>query len=712
LTGDGEPERVNGELVSADYFTLLGLQASRGRTFLPEEDRAPSGHRIALIGNGLWQRRFGGDPALVGQTIRLNALDFTVVGIIPDGFQGLSDQAEIWLPIKMAPTIIDPDALGARDYRLFSVVSRLKPGITQPQAHAEIETIAGRLEKAYPESNTNRGARVILLHEQLLGNLQRTLWILFGAVGCVLLVACANVANLQLQQASIRSMEMAVRRALGATPRRLIQQLLTESLMLSLVGGVLGVSLAWLSVDLLIKLSPMTFPGFVNLTVDARVLGFSLLISLLTGVIFGLTPALQVSKYELTETLKTGGHNGSGGLGRNRLLSSIVILEIVMALTLLIGAGLMIRSLYRLQAVDPGFNTEKLLTMRVSLPEEDYGRDRIAAFSRQVIERFRALPGVQSVTVSSDLPLSGGGSGGPIELEGINFSSGFEETIVYRHRVTFGYFSTLGIPLIAGRDFNADDQAKSPGVAVISEAMARRYWPNESPIGKRLREDNHGVGAADPWRTIVGVVGDVKYRGLRQNLDGYPDVYFPWLQAPNKNLYLAVRSNIDSYRQVSALRNELKKLDPQLPVYGVTTMEQQMTNQTRQSRFSAWLLGAFGAIALVLAAVGIYSVMSYAVEQRRREIGIRMAFGAGQGDILKMVIVQGMRLALIGVVAGIGVALVLTRLIRQLLFGVGAIDLLTYGVIAAALIMIALLACWVPARRATRVDPMTAQRCE
>jgi putative ABC transport system permease protein len=708
LTGGAEPERVNGELVSADYFPLFRARALMGRTFLPEEDRTPDTHRVALVGYGLWQRRFAGGKALVGQTIQLSDGNYTVVGIMPEGFRGVSDEAEIWLPMMMVSSIRTADNLRQRDQRWLRAVARLKPGATLAQAQAEMDAITRRLEQAYPNENRNRGALVTPLRERFFGGLQLTLWILLGAVGCVLLVACANVANLQLQRAAGRAPEMAVRLALGATTGRLIRQLLTESLLLALIGGVLGIVLALWSLDFLIKLSPVTFPSFVKLTVDGRVLGFSLLISVLTGGISGLAPALQAARPALNETLKAGGRNASGGLGRNRLLGSIVVSEIALALTLLIGAGLMVRSLQRLQAVDPGFNSDRLLTMSVSLPAARYPRDQMAAFGQQLRERLQALPGARSVALASDLPLSGSTSAGPIELEGQPATSGVGEIRMYRHRVTPGFFSTLGIPLVKGRDFSADDHAQAPGVVIISEAMARRYWPNEDPIGKRLRETD----PEDPWLSIVGVVGEVKYRGLPQNPNADPDVYFPLSQRPVRDLNLAVRSGVDPESLVSSVRGVLQKLDPDLPAYGVTTMAQAVANRTAQSRFGAWLLGVFGALALALAAIGIYSVMAYAVEQRSREIGVRVALGARAVDVLKMVVGQGMRLALAGVALGLGAALALTQLMKRLLFGVGAADPLTYGAIALLLTLVALLACYVPARRATKVDPMVALRFE
>jgi predicted permease len=712
LTGGAEPERVNGELVSADYFPLLRARAAMGRTFLPEEDRTPDTHRVALVGYGLWQRRFGGASAPIGRTIQLNDVDYTVVGVMPEGFRGVSDDAEIWLPMMMVSSIRPASQLQRREQRWHSTVARLKPGVTLAQAQAEMDAIMRPLEQAYPNSNRSRGARVTPLNEQFFGGLQLTLWILLGAVGCVLLVACANVANLQLQRAAGRASEIAVRLALGATTPRLIRQLLTESLLLAVVGGSLGILIALWSVDFLVKLSPVTFPNFVKFTIDARVLGFSLLISVLTGALAGLAPALQAARPALNETLKAGGRGGSGGLGRNRLLSSIVVAEIALALTLLVGAGLMIRSLQRLQAVDPGFNVDRLLTMRVSLPLQQYPRERIIAFSQQLRERLQSLPGAQSVALASDLPLSGSTSAGPIELEGRHETPAGGEFRMYRHRVTPGFFSTLGISLVKGRDFTVDDHLQAPRVAIISESMARRYWPDEDPIGKRLREDSRGDPTPNPWLSIVGVVGEVKYRGLPQNPNADPDVYIPLAQAPVGNLFLAARSGVDPNSLVAAMRGVLQKLDPNLPAYEVTTMADQVNNQTTRSRFSAWLLGVFGALALALAAIGIYSVMAYAVEQRSREIGVRVALGARAVDVLKMVIGQGMRLALAGVALGLGAALALTQLMKRLLFGVGAADPLTYGAIALLLTLVALLACYVPARRATKVDPLVAIRCE
>lgn len=534
------------------------------------------------------------------------------------------------------------------------------------------------------------------------------LWILSGAVGCVLLVACANVANLLLQRAATRRKETAIRLALGATPGRLMRQLLTESLLLALIGGALGVLAAYWGADVLVAISPITFPTFVQLTPDVRVLGFSLLISVLTGVFFGLAPALQAAKPMLNEVLKDSGRGTSGGLGRSRLLGSLVVSEIALALVLLVGAGLMIRSLQRLHAVEPGFDSERLLTMRFNLPAQKYPREQIGVFNQQLRERLQALPGVQAVALSTDLPLSGNTSAGPIELEGKTAAPAGSEIRMFRHRVTPEFFATLGIPLRKGRAFTADDHAQAPGVVIISEALARRCWPGEDPLGKRLREE----GASNPWVSVVGIAADVKYRGLPNNPNVDPDVYFPLLQRPNNNLSLAVRTAAEPTNLTAAIRQELQKLDPNLPVFGVTTMAQQVARQTTQARCTTWLLSIFGAVALLLSAVGIYSVMAYAVEQRKHEVGIRLALGARVGDVLKLVLKQGMRLALLGVAVGLGAALALTQLMKGLLFGVAAVDPLTYTGIALLLTTVALLACLIPAWRATKVDPMIALRHE
>jgi predicted permease len=708
LLGGGEPDRVSGELVSWNYFSLLGVGAIRGRTFLPEDDATPDARRVAVIGAGLWQRRFGGTDDVVGQTIRLSDGNYTVVGIMPEGFRGISDLAEIWLPMMMISSVRVVGDLQIRNQRWLTTVARLKPGVSINRAQTDLDGIMTRLEQNYPGTNQNRGALVTSVHEWQFGRLKPTLWVLLGAVGFVLLITCANVANLLLQRAATRQKETAIRLALGSTTGRLLQQLLTESLLMSLAGGALGILFAVYAADFLVALSPATFPSYVKLTLDARVLGFTLLISLMTGVIFGIAPALQASRPALNEALKDSGRGTSGGLGRSRLLGALVVSEIALALVLLVGSGLMIRSLQHLQSIDPGFDSTNLLMMRFSLPTLKYTREQVGPFEHQLRERLRSLPGVKSAAISSDLPLGGTSSAGPIEIEGRTAVPPDQEIRMFRHRVSTGFFSTLGIQFLKGRDFTPDDHAKAPGVVIISDALAKRYWAGEDPINKRLKES----GSTNPWLTVIGVVSDVKYRGLPNNPNHDPDVYFPILQRPLNNLSLAVRTQSDPTSLVTAIRREFQNLDPDLPLYNVTTMEQQVAAQTTQTRFSTWLLSIFGTLALLLSAVGIYSVMAYAVEQRTHEIGIRLAMGANTRDVLILVMGQGARLALFGVGLGVSAALLLTQLIKRLLFGVAAADPLTYAGIAILLTTVVMLACWIPARRATKVDPLVALRHE
>jgi putative ABC transport system permease protein len=698
---------VSGELVSWNYFAVLGVGAIQGRTFLLEEDITPDAQRVVVIGAGLWQRRFGGAANVIGQTIRFSDGNYTVVGIMPEGFRGISDQAEIWLPMMMISSVRVVEDLQTRNQRWLSSVARLKPGVSVNRAQSEMDAIMARLEMTYPGTNQNRGALVTSLHQWQFGSLKPMLWILLGAVGCVLLITCANVANLLLQRAATRQKETAIRLALGSTTGRLLQQLLTESLLMALAGGALGTFFAIYAADFLVALSPATFPSFVKLTLDGRVLGFTLLISLLTGVLFGLAPALQASRPALHEVLKDSGRGTSGGLGRSRLLGALVVSEIALALVLLVGAGLMVRSLQHLQSVDPGFDSANLLTMRFSLSAQKYSREQIDPFSQQMRERLLSLPGVKGVSLSSDLPLHGNTSAGPIEIEGRTAIPPDQEIRMFRHRVTPGFFPTLGIQLIKGRDFTVDDQAKAPGVVIISEALARRYWPGEDPLNKRLKESG-----TNPWLTVIGVASDVKYRGLPNNPNNDPDIYFPLAQRPLNNLSLAIRAQSDPAHLLTAIRREFQKLNPDLPLYNVTTMEQQIARQTTQARFGTWLLSIFGGLALLLSAVGIYSVMAYAVEQRRHEIGIRLALGAKAGDVLTLVIGQGARLALFGITIGVSAALALTQLMKRLLFGVAAADPLTYAGIAILLTTVVLLACWLPARRAMKVDPLVALRHE
>jgi putative ABC transport system permease protein len=707
LTVANEPERLRGEWVSASYFPLLGLNMTMGRTFLPEEDRTPDTHPVVIVSHSLWQRRFNADPNLIGKSLRVNDQDYTVVGIGPAGFNGLSSNAEFWIPFIMADAGTSDKSLPLRGRRWHEVIARLKPGISMGQAQAEMDTIARRLEQAYPATNKDRGVLLIPADEEFTGEFQSTLLVLLGAVAFVLLISCTNVANLLLARAASRHKEMAIRAALGASRWRVIRQLLTESTVLAGVGGGVGLlSAAW-GVDALIALSPVTFPSFISIGMDERVLVFTLGVSVLTGIIFGLAPAVGASKTDLNESLKEGGKGSTSGPQHRRARSVLVVTEVALALVLLVGAGLMIRSLERLRAFDPGFKADNVVTARVRLPEQRYSPEKISDFSRRLIEKLEAVPSAESVSIASDVPLGGVVSAINIAVEG---GTETENVIrAYTHRVSPRFFSTLGIPLLRGRDFSPQDSAQAPKVIIISDSMARRFWPGQDPVGKRI---SRGSGEHLRWYSIIGVAGDVKHRSLVRDQDRDPDLYFPLAQEPDTGLVVSVRAAGDTASVISALRRELLSLDPTLPLYDIATMDQFLDDQMTEERFSTLLLGIFALLAIVLASVGIYGVMSYSVAERTHEFGIRLALGAGQRDVLKLVIGQGMIVVLIGISIGLGAALALTRLIATMLYSVSATDPMTFAIVSLLLATVALVACYVPARRATKVDPLVALRYE
>jgi predicted permease len=708
LTDVSEPERIDAEIVSASYFPLLGIQASVGRTFLPEEDANPDTHPVAIVSSQLWKRRFGSDPALVGKTIKLNYTDFTVVGIIQEGFTGVSGNAEIWIPMMMVSTVYSKDILNNRGSRWHSVIARLKPDVSIEQAQTEMSTIASRIEQAYPDSNKDRGVEIVGAQEAVVGDIRPMLLVLLGTVGFVLLIACANVANLQLARAATRQKEVAVRSALGASRMRIIRQLLTENIILSLIGGSLGLLIAVWGVELMTTFLSDQIPQYLKINIDLGVLFFTLLLSLLTGIIFGLAPALSSSRPNLNELLKEGGKGSGTGSHRSRLRKIFVITEVALSLMLLIGAVLMLKSFQKLQAFNPGFKVENLLTSRISL-KRDYPLPQIETFNQQLIENIKALPSVQSIALASDVPLGGNSSAILVDTE--SESPEQNGIRVYRHSISTDFFSTMNIPIIKGRDFTVQDSQKSPNVVIISEAMSRRYWPDSDSIGKRIRVGKDKDGKPN-WVEIVGVTGDVKYRTLIRDQNRDPDIYFPLLQSPTRNLAIVVRTSTDPANLVSSLRNKINSIDPNLPVFAINTMDQLMKDQTLQSRLTAILLSIFALMALVLASIGIYGVISYSATQRTHEIGIRMAIGAQRVDILKLIVKEGMLLVLIGITLGLFGAFFTTRLISGQLYSVSATDLMTFMVVPFILSVIALLACYIPARRATRVDPMVALRYE
>ncbi len=698
LTGVGEPERIQGTFASASLFPLLGMQAALGRTFLPKEDK-PGGEPVVILSHRLWQRRLGSDPSLIGKAVTLNGRSYMVVGVMPRGF-AFPSWAELWMPMGQMGT----DELTSRVYHPLEVIARLKPGITLMQAEAEMDTISHRLQQQYPKTNRGWNVRLVPLDQELLGNLRRALLVLLGATGLVLVIACANVANLLLARAAARQKEIAIRAALGAGRWRLTRQLLTESVLLSFLGGALGLLLALWVLDLLVALGPTEIPGVKEIGIDARVLGFTVLISFLTGAIFGLVPALQVSKTDLNETLKEGARTSTSGFHGSRLRSPRVVSEVALALVLLVGAGLLIKSFLRLLRVDPGFNPHRVLTLRIDLPDSKYSsNDRIAAFYQQLSQRIKTLPGVETVGMINYLPLSPESTNRTrFTVEGRPVSE-FETLPVAELRsINPDYFRAMRSPLLKGRYFIDTEKVS---VCIINETMARRFFPHEDPIGKRV---NTGDLAPQPfWLSIIGVVGDVRHFGLddRARFDVY-------VNSTESEMYLVVRTASDPLSLAPAVRREVQAVDKDVPVSNVTTMDQILSNSLSSRRFSMLLLGIFAGLALILAAVGIYGVISYSVTQRTHEIGIRMALGAERSDVLRLVVRQGMVLTLAGVGAGVAGSLALTRFLSSLLYEVRPTDPATFVSISLLLTGVALLATYIPARRATKVDPMVALRYE
>jgi putative ABC transport system permease protein len=698
LTGTGEPERLTAAAVTGNYFQTLGVAPLMGRTFQLENEK-PDMNQVAVLSYALWQKRFAGDPAIVGKTVTLDSKTIEVIGVMPQTFS-FPAASELWIPINFDR---DPE-MKQRKAHFLRPIGRLKPGMTIAQAQADTDAVARRMEEQYPATNTGWNLRLVPLQEQLVGNIKPTLFILFGAVGFVLLIACANVANLLLVRAAAREKEIALRTALGAGRIRIARQMITESVLLSMMGGALGAFLAVWGVELLVKLGAGSIPPTAQVKIDFTVLAFTFGLSILTGVLFGLAPALRTVKLNLTESLKEGGRSAGQTAPRNRTRSILVVIESAVAVVLLIGAGLLIRSFIRLNNVRPGFDPSHVLTMRVDLPRQKYPKPENAGqFFTQLESRVASLPGVEKVGLITELPLSGQPNDMPFSIEGRPPASPDQLFGADFRRINPEYFSALRIPFLRGRNFTKQEAQTAAKVLVISDLLASQVFPNEDPLGKRLV-----MVAGDQAYEIIGIVGDIRHRSME--IDPLPAMYVPKVQTGGMNL--VIRTQGDPGSLSAAVRQEVRAIDPDQPIAAVRTMDEWVNTSVAASRYRTALLGLLALVALILASTGIYGVMSYSVAQRTHEIGVRMALGARRFDVIKLVVRQGMSLVIVGVVLGLGGAFALTRVMATLLFGVTAKDPATFTSVGVVLAAVAFVACYIPARRATKVDPLEALRYE
>jgi predicted permease len=711
LVGKDNSERIRGGMVAPDFFEVIKVQPILGRRFVPEDADAGRNH-VVMLNHSLWQRRFNADPNIAGQSIYLDGVPYTVIGVLPENFDfSIPEYFEsrgLWVPAVLPKD----NSNSERGHKYLTVIARLKPGINLATAEQDMHVITERLARDYPESMAKFGVKLTPLHEQLVGDIRPVLWLLFGAVGFVLLIACANVANLQLARASTRQREVAIRRALGANRIRLLQQLLTESVLLSLIGGALGVLLAVWGIKLLTGLGPGGILHGTTANLDLTVLGYALMISLVTGILSGLAPAMQFTSTRHNDALKEGGRNAASNEGGIRLRKLLTISEVALSVMLLIGAGLLVRSFIGLLRVNPGFETGNILTARVYLPKYSYPETtKQAAFYPQVMERIKGAPGVIAVGVTDELPPRMGTHTSSFQIEGQSPIDDSDQSLAVQDRaVSSDYFRVMGIPIISGRPFlDTDDRSATP-VALINQTFARRFFRSQNSVGQHLRFDSK-----DPWITIVGIVGDV--RGFGLDKEAKSEIYLPYQQSfmpfnPLSRMHLVVRSSGDPNLIAPVLLEAVQGIDKTLPVPQMRTMETVLAESIAERRSNMVLIGIFAGVALILTGVGIYGVISYSVTQRTQEIGIRMALGAQSRDVLQLIIRQGLTLVLIGLSLGVLGAFALTRVIATLLFGVGTKDPLTFAAVAALLSAVALLASYIPARRATKVDPLVALRYE
>ena len=714
VTGGDEPERIRAALLSPNLLPLLEVDPLIGRGFSAVEDQ-PGHSQVAVLSYSLWQRRFAGDPNVIGRPIAVDGKSLEVLGVMRGEFHFPDADTELFLPLTISPELLTEDNRGSH---YLSVIARLRPGVSIERAQADVNAIAQRM--SFEHASTYRsgyGAHVIAMRDDIVGDVRQTLFILLGAVGFVLLIACANVANLLLARGAARQKEVAVRTALGATRLRLVRQFLTESAILAIIGGGLGLLLALWGVEFLVALSPASIPRINEISLDARVVAVTIGVSLLTGLLFGLAPAMQFSKPDLNETLKDAGRSSTDGRHRQRLRGLLVISELALSIVLLAGAGLMIKSFIKVQGANPGFNTQSLLTMRLSLPRSKYSDfNHQTRFFQELIERIQSQPGVQSAAAINALPLSGSTADRSFKIEGRTPSPGEAGPDEELRFISSGYFATMGMPLFRGRDFTERDNSGAPRVAIVNQALADRYWSGDDALGKRIAYSGLGEGKPN-WCEIVGVVGNVKHIG--PDIPAKPEVYLPYLQplfsaasSAIGPMYLVIRSATPPANLTPSIRGAIASIDANQPVSNVKTMGERLNAALAQRRFNMLLLVIFAGVALLLASIGIYGVMSFAVTQRTRELGIRMALGASASNLLRLILGQGMALALIGVIGGLAASFVLTSLINSLLYEVSATDPLTFFAVSVILIAVAMGACFIPARRAMKVDPMVALRHE